>query len=87
MVVQREMPRYKCHKEVRALKIAAIEIHADNSATIAPDDAGFAVFTTEPGWAERFHGTDEDCGFYVLYENGYTSWSPSDPFIKGYSLA
>lgn len=84
---QREMPRYKCHKEVWALKIAAIEIHEDNSATIAPDDAGFAVFTTEPGWAERFHGTDEDAGVYVLYEDGYTSWSPSDPFIKGYSLA
>ena len=47
--VQREMPRYKCHKEVWALKIATIERHnendpaslnADRIRTIATDDSG-----------------------------------------------
>ena len=87
MEATREMPRYKCHKEVWALRIAAIEIHEDKSATIAPADDGYVPFTTEPGWADRFHGTDEDTGFYVVYKDGYKSWSPTDAFNEGYSPA
>ena len=31
-----QMPRYKCHKEVQALKIASIAIAEDGSAVIVP---------------------------------------------------
>ena len=36
---QAEMPRYKCHKEVHALKIAAITL-CDGGARIAPEEKG-----------------------------------------------
>jgi hypothetical protein len=82
----REMPRYKCHKEVWALKIAAIEINEDKSAKIAPKDDGYAPFVTEPGWAGRFKGDENDPGYYVVYDDGYKSWSPSKAFEDGYAL-
>ncbi len=82
--VAAEMPRYTCHKEVWALKISAIEVHADKSATIAPAEAGYGVFKTNPGWAVRFNGTEGDSGYYVVYKDGFASWSPSKAFEEGY---
>lgn len=85
----REMPRYISHKTVWALKISAVEIHEDGSATIAPADEGYAPLKADVGWAERFkpvrrlHGED-DLGYYVVYQDGYTSWSPTKAFEEGY---
>ena len=81
----REMPRYECHKKVWALKIAAIEIHEDRSATITPADEGYAPFKTAPAWAERFKSGTDDPGYYVVYQDGFASWSPSNAFETGYS--
>ena len=86
MTASAEMPRYRSHKEVWALKIAALEINEDKSATIAPQEKRFAVFTTRPGWAERFEGSEDDRGYFVRYADGFTSWSPSKPFEAGYTL-
>lgn len=82
---QREMPRYECHKQVWALKIAAVELHEDKSATIAPADEGYAAFRAPEGWAERFKGSEEDTGYYVVYADGYKSWSPTKAFEEGYA--
>jgi len=82
---ERQLPKYKCYKEVWALRIAAIEIHEDKSATIAPADGDYAPFKTAPGWADKFHGSDEDTGYYVVYADGYKSWSPTDAFESGYT--
>lgn len=79
------MPRYKCHKAVWALKIGAIEIHEDFSATIAPEDDGFAPFTADSDWGQRFHGNEDDPGYYVVYADGYKSWSPTKAFEEGYT--
>jgi len=82
---QREMPRYKSHKEIHALKISAIEIHEDKSATISPADEGYSPFKTEVGWADRFKGDESDKGYYVVYKDGYTTWSPVNAFQDGYT--
>lgn len=82
----REMPRYQSHKKVWALKISAIEIHEDKSATIAPADKGFAVFKTKSGWAERWTGSEDDKGYYVQYADDFASWSPTKAFEDGYTL-
>lgn len=79
-----EMPRYKSHKTVWALKIAAIEIHEDKSARIAPADKGYAAFKTAAGWAARFTSGD-DPGYYVVYADGFASWSPTKAFEDGYT--
>lgn len=80
-----EMPRYVSHKTVWALKIKAIEIHEDKSATIAPADAGYAVLKTKPNWAERWKGSEDDKGYYVQYADGFASWSPTKAFEEGYT--
>lgn len=80
-----EMPRYRSHKEVWALKIAALEIHEDKSATIAPKDSGYAPFRTAQKWAERFTGSEDDTGYYVVYADGFASWSPAKAFEDGYT--
>ncbi|HEC73155.1 MAG TPA: hypothetical protein ENI26_02145 [Methylophaga aminisulfidivorans] len=82
---QAAMPKYKCHKEVHAIKIAGAEVNKDGSVTIAPHDEWFAVFTTEASYGERFKGNDSDPGYYVIYEGGYKSWSPSKEFESGYT--
>lgn len=79
------LPRYQSHKKVWALEIAAIEIKEDKSAVIAPVDKRYDVFTTKPGWAERFEGSEEDKGYWVQYEDGFTSWSPTKAFLDGYT--
>lgn len=85
MSEQREMPKYQSHKVVYALKIAGVEIHRDKSATIAPADEGFAVFRTRQGWADRFGDGTDDPGYYVVYPDGFTSWSPTETFEDGYT--
>lgn len=79
-----KMPRYKSYKLVWALKIAAAEVNEDKSARIVPEDKEYAVLTTRPGWAERFTYTDDDLGYFVQYEDGFTSWSPTKAFVEGY---
>lgn len=85
MDTQRELPKYQCHKQVWALRIAGVEIKQDGSAVIAPKEPGYAPFTTKSGWGERFKGSEDDPGVYVLYEGGYESWSPTAAFDDGYS--
>lgn len=86
MSEEKELPRYKCHKEVWALKIDSLQINRDGSATIFPREPTYSSFNTKPGWDERFKGSEEDTGYYVLYKDGYESWSPTDAFEDGYTL-
>jgi hypothetical protein len=81
----KQMPRYQSHKKVWALKISALEIHEDGSATIAPEDRTYGPFKTRPEWAERFTGGESDRGYFVQYDDGFTSWSPTEAFETGYS--
>lgn len=70
-----DLPKYKCHKEVWALKIAAIEFAQDGSAKIAPVDNKYNMFETHKNYRERFkadlHG--DDLGYYIQYDGGYQS--------------
>lgn len=81
----RQMPRYQCHKQVWALKIAAIEILDNGWAKIAPAEAGYAPFEARCDYRSKFHGDEADLGYYVVYEDGYASWSPSKAFEEGYT--
>lgn len=89
MAPEREMPCYVSHKEVHALKIAAIEFAADGSAMVAPADKGFAAFPAKAGYRAKFradlHGDQDDLGYFVVYKDGYESWSPTKAFEEGYT--
>lgn len=80
-----QLPRWQCHKQVLAVKIAAMEVAEDKSAKIATDDPAIPVFVSPPGWRERFKGSEDDLGYYVVYDDGYTSWSPTKAFEEGYT--
>ena len=86
-----EMPRYKCHKEVRALKIAEVAIDAegepqetDGSAVITPDNARYAPFRVNREYMAKHRPVAG--GYYVVYEDDYQSFSPAEAFEKGYTL-
>lgn len=88
-----EMPRYKCHKEVWALKIQRIELDSDKarceqretdgSAKVIPADAGFAPFKVDSQYLQKHK--PQSGGYYVVYADGYKSYSPADAFESGYS--
>lgn len=80
--VSREMPKYKCHKEVHALKIAMIEPHG-SGALITPADEGFAPFDVDSHFMAKH--APEPGGYYVVYDDGYKSFSPAEAFEAGYT--
>ncbi len=80
--IGREMPRYRCHKEVWALKIKAFEIGKTGSGTITPYEAGYGPVSVSREWAEKHQPIPG--GYYVVYEDGYKSFSPAKAFEGGY---
>lgn len=78
-----EMPRYKSHKQVWALKIKTISLSAAGDATITPEEAGYAPFKPEPGYMEKHK--PHAGGYYVVYDDGYKSFSPAKAFEEGYT--
>ncbi len=89
---QRELPRYKCHKIVRALKIAYIvrdneddpNAETDGSAMLIPASDGYAPFPVGSEYIRKHN--PEKGGYYVVYKDGYTSYSPAKAFEEGYTL-
>lgn len=88
-----ELPRYKCHKEVWALKIAAVTRNSvlaqltgnesDGSAVITPVDDRYGDIRVDADYLRRHN--PQVGGYYVVYADGYTSFSPADAFESGYT--
>lgn len=83
-----EMPRYKCHKEVWALKIKEIRRVPSGNATIThtivPADEGYAPFEVSLDYIDKHN--PQAGGYYVVYGDGYVSFSPGKAFEEGYRL-
>jgi hypothetical protein len=77
------MPRYKCHKEVYALKIARISYENIATATIHPAEEGYAPFEVDADYLKRHKPVPG--GYFVVYSDGYRSFSPSEAFESGYT--
>jgi hypothetical protein len=83
MSASAEMPCYRSHKKVWALKIKAFEFE---TRTITPEEPGYAPFSVDVQWLEANAMKQEVVGgYYVVYENGHKSWSPAEPFEKGHT--
>lgn len=82
-----QLPKYQCHKQVRAFKIAQItkgcEECGDGSILI-PEGGINAGFMVQKDWMEKH--SPEVGGYYVVYDSDYSSYSPADAFESGYSL-
>lgn len=72
-----EAPRYRSFKIVRALKILHV-----SEIMCWPAEPGFAPIDLEPGWFTKHQPAPG--GYYVMYEDGYASYSPAHPFETGY---
>lgn len=89
----KELPLYRSHKQVRALKIKAI---LNPNEGIPDEDNGERLLTfSDPGYeACAFLVSGEYVkkhkpqvgGYYVRYADGYESWSPAAAFEEGYTL-
>lgn len=77
MSASMEMPRYVCHKKVHALQI--LEVKDDSLVVEAP----FAPIKVSWDWLE--HHCPAAGGYYVVYQDGYTSYSPKTAFEQGYT--
>jgi hypothetical protein len=89
----REMPKYKSHKEVWALKIKSIHRDYDDlvaskendgSGIITPEDEGYEPFRVDKDYLQKHDPVNG--GYFVVYEDGYKSFSPADAFEKGNTL-
>jgi hypothetical protein len=83
---ERELPKYKCHKEVRALKIAVISQLPSGDLVITPAEEGYEAFKVESRFVPIHAPGRPQVGWYfVLYEDGYKSFSPAEAFENGYT--
>lgn len=80
---QVEMPRYKCHKEVWALQIDRVVPTEDGGATLYFKRGGYGPIQMPFEWITR-HDPRRG-GYYVVYGDGYKSFSPADTFEAGYT--
>jgi hypothetical protein len=94
-----QLPKYKCHKEVWALKIREVVFHADADPKVSietfaatdefkgghmiPEDGRYGPIPFEP---EYYHKHKPEAGgYFVVYEDGYKSFSPAKAFEDGYT--
>jgi len=91
MGIDMEMPKYKCHKEVYALKISEIHLDevlagggVDGMAEIVPVEEGYAAFEVDSVYLRKHN--PKVGGYYVVYKDGYKSYSPAKAFENGYTL-
>lgn len=91
MNVSVEMPKYRSHKEVWALKIKSIvrdgegeNRESDGSAIITPEEEGYAPFRVEGDYLHKHK--PQVGGYYVVYKDGYKSFSPAEAFEDGNTL-
>ncbi len=76
------MRRYRCHKEVWAVKIFAIGLELTGG-TITPEDIGVDSFRVSQEYLTKHR--PEPGGYFVVYADGYQSFSPAKAFEEGYS--
>ena len=88
---EQEMPKYKSHKEVWALKIKSIvrdgegeNRETDGSAMITPEEDGYSPFIVEPEYMHKHK--PQVGGYFVQYKGGYKSFSPAKEFEEGYTI-
>jgi hypothetical protein len=86
MSAMKEMPKYKCHKEVWALKIRDIQPYKDNltKTLLFPEDPNYDYIEVDSFYMVKH--SPQVGGYYVVYEDGYKSYSPAKAFEEGYSL-
>ena len=82
MPVERELPKYRCYKEVHALKIKRLYQGPDGYTYMTPEEEGYGDIRLSLEYMTKHD--PKPGGYYVVYEDGYKSWSPAKAFEGGY---
>lgn len=82
MAPEMELPRYRCHKIVHALKIQHVAPRL-TGAVIVPEDERYAAFEVDAEYVRKHN--PQPGGYYVVYDDTYQSFSPAEPFEAGYT--
>lgn len=88
------LPRYRCHKHVWALKILDVQplanpdasgqtAAASYGAVLTPDDPSRNPFEVSAEYVTKHQ--PKPGGYFVVYDDGYQSFSPASAFESGYS--
>ena len=84
-----DLPCYLSHKRVWAIKIKTV-VYATlqgtditGTAEITPEDSKFPPFRVNADYVKKHQ--PKAGGYFVLYEDGYASWSPAQAFESGYT--
>ncbi len=89
-----EMPKFNCHKQVWALKLLSVTLDGPtgrdqeddgNVATLSFHDSRFPPVRADSKYIGKHSPVAG--GYYVVYKDGYKSFSPAEAFESGYSLA
>ena len=92
---KQDMPLFQCHKKVRALQIITVQPDELALAENRETDGGVYLTLKTPDGTVRIKEPAEYLkkndpypgGYYVVYEDGYKSFSPAEAFEDGYNLA
>lgn len=79
MTTQVQMHKYVCHKEEKILHVSGINCNGEM--TLFFDDSSVIV---DADYINRHNPAPN--GYYVVYKDGYKSWSPAKAFEEGYTL-
>jgi hypothetical protein len=93
VTVQQQMPQYQCHKKVWALQITAIHRKPNPDVTSRSGAASYgAILHVEEPYAPievsavyMNRHNPAVTGYYLVYKDGYKSYSPKAPFEDGYA--
>ena len=77
------LPQYKCHKIVGAAKILQLENTSWGAVLWLSLDGGPVELRVSSEYVAKHN--PQVGGYYVVYEDGYESWSPADAFESGYT--
>jgi hypothetical protein len=81
-----EMPCYnRIAESVHAVKIAAIEYNADGDGTITPEETGYKAFAVDRAFTAAHD--PKVGGYYIVHEDGSTSYASEADFEQGHELA
>lgn len=85
------LPTYTCHKEVQAVKITKIVYHADTVDENTETDGSAIIhaerctpFSVDADYIRKHN--PQVGGYFVVYKDGYKSFSPAEAFEEGYAL-
>lgn len=89
-VAEAELPKYSCHKVVWALKISAVDDptqpgnESDGSRILCFANKDYAPIRVDHDYVRKHK--PQAGGYYVVYKDGYKSFSPAEAFEEGYTL-